>query len=208
MTTEAGTSTPAAPPPAFDYLTIVVVVGDAGVGKSCMLSRLTKDFFPSGYETTLGVNLFNRTLEAENKKMRLQCWDVSGQEQLRSMTTQYCASAHGVLLVYDVTNRASFVNLRDKWLPEVKRHGKGKMALCLVGAKSDASPTSDDPLQTRQVSIREGEELGKELGIPAIEVSAKSGRNVEAAFALLARDMLSKWGLLAVGEPDESCVVQ
>jgi len=193
----------AAARPAFDYLMIIVAVGDTGVGKSVLLSRFTQGVFQVEYVPSLGVNLFSRLIEVDGKTVKLQIWDACGQERLRPLIASYYGSAHGVMLVYDVTNRASYDSVRDRWLVDVQKNGSHKQVRMLVGTKADVPV--EEPLTHRQVQASEGQSLAGQLGISAVEVSAKTGRQVDEAFQQLTLEMLTKWGF---HEEDGGCVVQ
>eukprot|EP01097_Dermamoeba_algensis_P006746 TRINITY_DN420_c0_g1_i4.p1 TRINITY_DN420_c0_g1~~TRINITY_DN420_c0_g1_i4.p1 ORF type:complete len:135 (-),score=16.19 TRINITY_DN420_c0_g1_i4:474-878(-) len=93
---------------AYDYLIKLLLIGDSGVGKSCLLLRFSDDSFTPSFITTIGIDFKIRTIELDGKKIKLQIWDTAGQERFRTITTAYYRGAMGILLVYDVTDEKSF----------------------------------------------------------------------------------------------------
>ncbi|OJT06103.1 Ras-related protein RABB1c [Trametes pubescens] len=183
----------------WHYVLKFIITGDAAVGKSSLLVRLTDQRFLANPDPTLGVEFGSKliTIPEENKIVKLQCWDTAGTESFRSITRSYYRGAAGCLLVYDVTSRQSFVNARS-WLADVREHADPHLTCILVGNKLDlCSDESSDGAaaggkRKREVSIEEAELWAKEENLLFVEASAKSGENVEAAFERATRDILSK----------------
>ena len=115
-----------------------------------------------------------RTIQIQQKNIKLQIWDTAGQESFKSITRSYYRGAAGALLVYDITRRDTFTHL-TRWLEEVKQNGNPDMAIMLIGNKSDLDAR-------RQVSTNEGEMFAREHGLIFMETSAKTAQNVEEAF--------------------------
>ncbi|RDX46919.1 ras-domain-containing protein [Lentinus brumalis] len=183
---------------AWHYVLKFIITGDAAVGKSSLLIRLTDQRFLANPDPTLGVEFGSKliTIPEENKVVKLQCWDTAGTESFRSITRSYYRGAAGCLLVYDVTSRQSFVNARS-WLADVREHADPHLTCILVGNKidlctDDPSSTSSAPKRKREVTTEEAELWAKEEGLLFVEASAKSGANVEAAFEQATRDILEK----------------
>ncbi|RPD66581.1 ras-domain-containing protein [Lentinus tigrinus ALCF2SS1-7] len=182
---------------AWNYVLKFIITGDAAVGKSSLLVRLTDQRFLANPDPTLGVEFGSKliTIPEENKVVKLQCWDTAGTESFRSITRSYYRGAAGCLLVYDVTSRQSFVNARS-WLQDVREHADPHLTCILVGNKLDLC--TDDPSSTsapkrkREVTTDEAELWAKEEGLLFVEASAKSGENVEEAFERATRDILEK----------------
>ncbi|KAI0362606.1 ras-domain-containing protein [Trametes cingulata] len=179
----------------WHYVLKFIITGDAAVGKSSLLVRLTDQRFLANPDPTLGVEFGSKliTIPEENKIVKLQCWDTAGTESFRSITRSYYRGAAGCLLVYDVTNRQTFLNARS-WLADVREHADPHLTCILVGNKIDlCSDESSAPgKRKREVSTEEAELWAKEEGLLFVEASAKSGENVEAAFEQATRDILDK----------------
>lgn len=156
----------------------LLLVGDSGVGKSCLLLRFVEDKFNHSFITTIGIDFKIRTIESKGKRIKLQVWDTAGQERFRTITTAYYRGAMGIVLIYDVTDSRTFENT-ENWYQTVTQHANEDAQIFLVGNKAD-----DDV--NRQVSKEQGQELATRLKIPFLEASAKSNENVDAIFYELA----------------------
>jgi len=165
----------------YDYLIKLLLIGDSGVGKSCLLLRFSDDSFTPSFITTIGIDFKIRTIELDGKRIKLQIWDTAGQERFRTITTAYYRGAMGILLVYDVTDQKSFDNIRN-WIRNIEQHASEGVNKILVGNKSDMS-------DKRVVESDKGMELAREYNIKFLETSAKANTNVEQAFIDLARDI-------------------
>ncbi|NXV94780.1 RAB42 protein, partial [Calonectris borealis] len=165
--------------PGGHYQFRVIVLGDAAVGKSSLL-RCFAEGAGRGAATpcpTVGVEFYSRTvLLPPAGKAKLQLWDTAGQERFRSITRSFYRSAAGVLLVFDLTNRASFEHVPE-WYREAA--GDRPPAFVLVGHKCDLAAE-------RAVSAEEAGHLAASLGMAFVETSARSNLNVELAFQTLA----------------------
>lgn len=170
-----------APQQSYDMLAKMLLIGDSGVGKSCLLLRFCDDAWTPSFITTIGIDFKIRTTELEGKRIKLQIWDTAGQERFRTITTAYYRGAMGILLVYDVTDERSFNNIRT-WHANVEQHASEGVNKILIGNKCD---WTDKKVITEQ----QGQELADELGLKYLETSAKSNINVEEAFFALARDI-------------------
>jgi Ras-related protein Rab-8A len=163
----------------YDLLVKLLLIGDSGVGKSCLLLRFCDDQFTPSFITTIGIDFKIRTIDLDGKKVKLQVWDTAGQERFKTITTAYYRGAMGILLVYDVCDEKSFNNIRS-WYANVQQHASENVVMILVGNKSDMA-------DRRVISTEQGQKLADELGIPFIEASAKTNDNVEESFFSLSR---------------------
>ncbi|XP_028669810.2 ras-related protein Rab-26 [Erpetoichthys calabaricus] len=166
----------------YDVAFKVMLVGDSGVGKTCLLVRFKDGAFLAGsFISTVGIDFRNKVLNVDGVKVKLQMWDTAGQERFRSVTHAYYRDAHALLLLYDVTNKSSFDNIQA-WLTEIHEYAQQDVVLMLLGNKADAT-------HERVVKREDGEKLAKEFGVPFMETSAKSGLNVELAFMAIAKEL-------------------
>jgi Ras-related protein Rab-2A len=158
----------------YAYLFKYIIIGDTGVGKSCLLLQFTDKRFQPVHDLTIGVEFGARMVQIDNRQIKLQIWDTAGQESFRSITRSYYRGAAGALLVYDITRRETFNHL-TRWLEEARQNANQSMVIMLIGNKSDLD-------HRRQVSKEEGEKFAKEHGLIFLETSAKTAANVEEAF--------------------------
>ena len=170
--------------PGYNYFFKLILVGDSGVGKSCLLLRFADDTYTQSYISTIGVDFKIKTIQLDDKTVKLQIWDTAGQERFRTITSSYYRGAHGIIIVYDVTDRESFNNVKH-WIEEINKYAADGVKKLLVGNKSD--------LQSKKVvSFDEARELADSLGIGFMETSAKNSHNVEQAFHLMANEIKEK----------------
>eukprot|EP00768_Dysnectes_brevis_P001590 gnl/Dysnectes_brevis/1424_a1613_3664.p1 GENE.gnl/Dysnectes_brevis/1424_a1613_3664~~gnl/Dysnectes_brevis/1424_a1613_3664.p1 ORF type:complete len:217 (-),score=45.73 gnl/Dysnectes_brevis/1424_a1613_3664:115-720(-) len=168
----------------FDYLFKILLIGDSGVGKSCLLHRFADDSFIESYITTIGVDFKIRTVNIDGKSIKLQIWDTAGQERFKTITTTYYRGAHGVVLVYDITDDSTFKNI-PQWLGDVEKFASAKIKTLLVGNKLDRE-------DQRQVDHSTGKAFADQCECPFIETSAKDAANVDEAFMSMARLILEQ----------------
>ncbi|XP_071375062.1 LOW QUALITY PROTEIN: ras-related protein Rab-15-like, partial [Centroberyx affinis] len=120
----------------YDVLLRLLILGDSGVGKTCLLRRFTENEFHPSHISTIGVDFKMKTLEIDGIKVRVQIWDTAGQERYQTITKQYYRRAQGIILVYDITNEPSFQHI-VKWASDVDEYAPDKVQRILVGNKSD-----------------------------------------------------------------------
>jgi Ras-related protein Rab-1A len=161
----------------YNYLFKILVIGDSGVGKSCILLRFVEDTIMTHYISMIGLDFKIRTIEQEGKLIKLQIWDTGGQEHFRTITSSYYRGAHGIMIVYDVTDKESFDHVKQ-WITEIDRYGLESVNKLLIGNKTDL-------VDKRLVSTEEGIEFANQRGIDFIEVSAKNTNNIDQAFYTL-----------------------
>lgn len=170
--------------PEYDYLFKLLLIGDSGVGKSCLLLRFADDTYTESYISTIGVDFKIRTIEIGGKTIKLQIWDTAGQERFRTITSSYYRGAHGIIVVYDITDQVSFNNVKQ-WLQEIDRYACENVNKLLVGNKSDLAAK-------RAVDTNAAKAFADELRIPFLETSAKNATNVEQAFLTMATEIKNR----------------
>ncbi|XP_028306036.1 ras-related protein Rab-8B [Gouania willdenowi] len=166
----------------YDYLFKLLLIGDSGVGKTCLLFRFSEDSFNTTFISTIGIDFKIRTIELDGKRVKLQIWDTAGQERFRTITTAYYRGAMGIMLVYDISNEKSFENIKN-WIRNIEEHATSDVEKMILGNKCDMT-------DRRQVSKDRGEKLAIDYGVKFLETSAKSSLNVEEAFYTMGRDIL------------------
>ncbi|XP_054378197.2 ras-related protein Rab-43-like [Pongo abelii] len=185
---------PGDPDEQYDFLFKLVLVGDASVGKTCMVQHFKTGAFSEGQGSTIGVDFTMKTLEIQGKRVKLQIWDTAGQKWFR---TSYYRSANGAILAYDITKRSSFLSV-PHWIEDVRKYTGSNIVQLLIGNKSDLS-------ELREVSLAEAQSLAEHYEILcAIETSAKDSSKVEEAFLRVATELIMRHGgpLFSEKSPD------
>ncbi|XP_076446199.1 ras-related protein Rab-30-like [Babylonia areolata] len=168
----------------YKYLFKVVLIGNAGVGKTCLVSRYTKGFFPPGQMATIGVDFMIKTVEIDGDKVKLQIWDTAGQERFRSITQSYYRSANALILVYDVCSQQSYESLPN-WIHEIELYAGTKVLTFLVGNKIDQT-------DKREIPTHIGREFAERYEMRFLETSAKEADNVERLFTSIAYQLTAQ----------------
>lgn len=176
--------------PEYDYLFKLLLIGDSGVGKSCLLLRFADDTYTESYISTIGVDFKIRTIEQDGKTVKLQIWDTAGQERFRTITSSYYRGAHGICVVFDVTDQESYNNVKQ-WLQEIDRYASPDVNKLLVGNKIDMA-------DKKVVDSDLAKAFAESLNIPFLETSAKNATNVEEAFLAMARQIKERMGSTAI----------
>ncbi len=161
----------------------VIVIGDGAVGKTTLSTHFTFSKFIEYYKMTIGVDFFAKDVKIGKDVVRLQIWDMAGQEKFAFMRPNYYDGASGGFLVYDVTRPETFKDL-DMWLHEVYKRC-GKIPLFLLGNKID--------LETRKVKNSQAEQYAEKQGLTYYETSAKTGECVFDVFSKLAHTLYNKY---------------
>ncbi|KAM9444570.1 ras-related protein Rab-43 [Clarias gariepinus] len=171
----------------YDFVFKIVLVGDVGVGKTCVVQRFKTGNFIERQGNTIGVDFTMKTMEMQGKRVKLQIWDTAGQERFRTITQSYYRSTNGAIITYDITKKASFMAV-PRWMEDIKKYGGTNIATLLIGNKSDLT-------EERDVSFEEAQAMAHQLDfISAIETSAKDSSNVDEAFNQMAAELMLRHG--------------
>ncbi|KAG0805605.1 hypothetical protein G6F20_011772 [Rhizopus arrhizus] len=168
----------------YDHFLKLFLIGDSGVGKSNIKSRFKRNKFDLEFRSTVGVEFKSKTIEIDNRIIKAQIWDTSGQERYRAISSAYYRGAKGIFIVYDITSRSSFENVQS-WLKDIRYHTDPNVVIMLVGNKVDLSKSS------REVETEEGRSLAEDEGFLFIETSALDATNIDTAFTTLISKLCS-----------------
>ena len=158
-----------------EFLYKILLLGDTSVGKTCFLMRYTDNTFQEIHMSTIGLDYKLKNVQLEDGKfVKIQIWDTAGQDRFRSITKNYYKGAHGILLLYDITDKKSFDNVKT-WIEQIREEVSDKVSVILVGNKID-------DVEGRKVKTEEGEKIAKEIGVSFFECSAKTGENIDMIF--------------------------
>lgn len=160
----------------------LLIIGDSGVGKTCILLQFADNKFDDIHISTIGLDFKVKNLEIDGKNVKLQLWDTAGQERYRSIASCYYREAAGIILAYDITARDTFASL-TKWIEDIRKNSQD-VPIMLVGNKSDLE-------SKRKVSYAEGQEISNKYELLFMETSAKDNSNIEKAFVTLTRLLIS-----------------
>ena len=168
-----------------DYIFKVLIIGNSSVGKSNILLRFSDNIFHDTFLPTIGVDFKIKTLNINDKTIKLNIWDTAGQERFKNITSTYYKGSQGVMLVYDVTDPESFKSI-EMWLGEVSKHAGPNAVKLLIGNKCDME-------EDRKVSKAQGEAYAREKGFKFLETSAKNKINIDESFMTLAKEIYAAW---------------
>lgn len=160
------------------------IISTTIITNNIIINFLINIYNNNNTNNTKGVDFKIRTVELEGKTIKLQIWDTAGQERFRTITSSYYRGAHGIIVVYDVTDAESFNNVKQ-WLHEIDRYASENVNKLLVGNKSDLA-------SKRAVTYEQGKEFADSLGIEFVETSAKNATNVEKAFMTMSAQIKAR----------------
>ena len=152
----------------------LLFLGDIKVGKTYIINRFIYDSFNTNYEPTLGIDFYSKTLRLEDKTVKLQIWEIGGQEKLRSLIPNYIRDSSMVVVVFDVTNKQSFYNC-DKWVETIRCDRGSEVVIVILGNQIDEA-------EERVVSVDEAVAKAASLEVMYFETSANTGENIELFF--------------------------
>ena len=167
----------------YDDLFKLVIIGDSGVGKSCILLRFSDDTFTENYYSTIGVDFRFKCVDIGERKCKLQIWDTAGQERFKTVTSAYYRGADGIIIVFDQTDRESFNNVQH-WIDDISKYSTEEPSKIIIANKEDISD------ERKSVKMEDIAELEKKTGLEVIKTSAKTGENIDYAFKKLTQKLL------------------
>ena len=161
----------------------ILILGEQSVGKTSFITRFCDDIFNEVLTSTIGIDIKDKTIERNNKKIQLKIFDTAGQERYQSISKNYFKSADGILLLYDISKKETFEKIK-KWIENIEEAvDLSGIGLVVVGNKSDV------PDEERQISDANREDLEQKLNTKIIEASAKNNENIEKSFLMLVDKM-------------------
>ena len=173
----------------YDKLFKFVIIGDSGVGKSCILTRFADDYFTESFISTIGVDFRFKIIKIKNPStnetmnIKLQIWDTAGQERFRNITSTYYRSSDGLIMVYDISYRQSFDNI-SYWIEEAKKYIYEYIPIIIIGNKSDCLD--------RKVSFDELKNFAEKHHVLYLETSARDNINIDTIFYELAKQCINE----------------
>jgi small GTP-binding protein len=168
----------------YDYTYKVMLLGDASVGKTSLTLRYISGFFLEDLKLTIGVDFYSKTTDFNGKKVKLQIWDFGGEERFRFLLSQYCKGANGAFFLYDITKEITLDHLPD-WTQIIREHA-GDIPIMLIGSKKDLE-------EFRAVPTENGDLAAKKYNLKSfMELSSKTGENVENAFETMTKILIEK----------------
>ena len=168
--------------PSFDLSFKIIIVGDQGVGKSCLAIKASRNYFEDFYSPTVGFEFVSFNVRVQDKIIKLQIWDTCGQEVYRSLISSFFRSASLAIVVYSIDTEDSFNNI-EKWLNDIKTQSNPDIKIFLIGNKADLE-------DKRRLTKEQGEQLCKDHKLTFfMETSAKTGFNVQNVFIQVAKEL-------------------
>ena len=163
----------------------IVLLGDVGVGKSYIISKYIRNEFNENKAPTSGAYNYQKTIKIGDKEVLLELWDTAGQEKFRSLGKIFYQKAEAVCLVYDITNKKSFENLKNNWYEDLQQYGRKDVIIAVVGNKSDL-------YETEQVTEKQAKDFAEEKGAFFQLTSAECNAGINELFKYLAEEYLKK----------------
>ena len=168
----------------YDYQAKILCIGESGVGKTCIISRFTKNEFSLNHLATIAIDFKLKRIQVKDKTIKLQIWDTAGQERFNTLTTGFFKGSDGIILCYSVIDQNSF-DCVSKWMTQIKNLSPSDVKVVLVANKSDCQ-------SERVISTQLGAAIAQQYGVPFYECSAKTGENVNDIFNKMGESVLDR----------------
>lgn len=162
----------------------IILLGDSGVGKTCIINRYINNTYVENQQSTINADFEEKKLNINSNEVKIQIWDTAGQEKYRSITEAYYRGSSGAIIVFDITNEASFDAVKT-WVQDYKDHQLENFNIILAGNKSDLD-------ERRHITNQAAEEYASSIDVKYFEVSAKSSENIDDLFNTFATDLYNK----------------
>ena len=162
----------------------IITLGDSHVGKSSLIFKFIEDTFSSSYMSTVGFDLKFKTIKINNEEIKVMIFDTAGQERFRSLASNYIRKANGILLVYDISDKNTFLNI-ENWMTSIKEESSDTIPIILIGNKCDLD-------EQRKIQKEEGEQFANNNNLKFFETSCKDGDNVENCFIELTKQIIER----------------
>ena len=162
----------------------IITLGDSHVGKSSLIFKFIEDKFSSSYMSTVGFDLKFKTIKINNEEIKVMIFDTAGQERFRSLASNYIRKANGILLVYDISDKNTFLNI-ENWMTSIKEESSDTIPIILIGNKCDLD-------EQRKIQKEEGEQFANNNNLKFFETSCKDGDNVENCFIELTKQIIER----------------
>ena len=171
------------PPFSYDYTFKIILLGEPGVEKTALAQRFCFDLFNPSEKLTVGVDFFVKTIELQGKKIKLQIWDVGGDERFKFLMPTYCNGANAAMIIFDITNSKSLNQISE--LTQIIREKASNIPIMLIGSKLDLK-------ESRELNREEGIEIANKYNLSSYsEISTKTGQNVEKSFETLTEFLIN-----------------
>ena len=168
----------------YDYQAKILTIGESGVGKTCIISRFTKNEFSLNHLATIAIDFKLKRIQVKDKTIKLQIWDTAGQERFNTLTTGFFKGSDGIILCYSITDQNSF-DCVSKWMTQIKNLSPSDVKVILVGNKSDCE-------NERVVSRAQGAKIAEQYAVAFYECSAKSGEFVSEIFNKMGESVMDR----------------
>ena len=168
----------------YEYLIKILIVGDSTVGKTNFIKKYVENKFNESYFASTGIDLITTSIKIEGKSFKIQIWDTAGQEKYRAMTKNLYLKSQGIIILFDITNETSFINLKN-WMSQIKESRGEDIPILLVGNKIDLE-------DNRVINKERAMEYANNENIEYIEVSSKTGENINKALTSLLQKILKR----------------